>query len=98
MVTEIAHIVVKAGEESEFEKKVALAKPHFLSFEGCHGVSLARCIENPQQYQLLVQWDTVERHMVDFRASENFQKWRELASPHFAEAPWVEHIADVPLA
>ncbi len=97
MVTEIAHLVIKAGEEAEFEKKVALAKPHFLSFEGCHGVSLARCIENPQQYQLLVQWDTVERHMVDFRQSENFQKWRELASPHFQEAPWVEHTADVPL-
>jgi len=97
MITEIAHLVIKAGQEAEFEKNVSLAKPHFLSANGCHGVTLARCIENPQQYQLFVQWETVDHHMVEFRASENFQKWRELASPHFQEAPRVEHIADVPL-
>lgn len=95
MVTEIAHLVIKAGEESVFEKKVALAKPHFLSAKGCHGVSLARCVEHPQQYQLFVKWETVEHHMVEFRQSENFQTWRELASPHFQEAPRVEHIEDV---
>ncbi|HEY7805043.1 MAG TPA: antibiotic biosynthesis monooxygenase [Orrella sp.] len=95
MVTEIAHLVIKAGQESDFEKSVALAKPHFLSANGCHGVSLARCIEHPEQYQLFVQWETVEHHMVEFRESENFQKWRELASPHFAEPPRVEHIEDV---
>jgi heme-degrading monooxygenase HmoA len=97
MITEIAHLVIKAGEEAEFEKKVSLAKPHFLSANGCHGVTLARCIENPQQYQLFVQWETVDHHMVEFRQSENFQRWRELASPHFQEPPSVEHVADVPL-
>jgi heme-degrading monooxygenase HmoA len=95
MVTEIAHLVIKEGQEAEFEKSVALAKPHFLSANGCHGVSLARCIENPQQYQLFVQWETVDHHMVEFRQSENFQKWRELASPHFEAPPTVEHIEDV---
>jgi len=95
MVTEIAHLIIKSGEEAAFEKSVALAKPHFLSANGCHGVSLARCIEHPQQYQLFVQWETVDHHMVEFRQSENFQKWRELASPHFAEAPRVEHIQDI---
>lgn len=97
MVTEIAHIVIKEGHASDFERSVAMAKPHFLSANGCHGVSLARCIENPEQYQLFVQWETVDHHMVEFRQSENFQKWRELASPHFAEAPRVEHIQDIAL-
>ena len=95
MVTEIAHIVIKAGQEADFEKSVALAKPYFLAANGCHGVKLARCIEHPEQYQLFVQWETVEHHMVEFRESENFQKWRELASPHFEAAPRVEHIEDV---
>lgn len=97
MVTEIAHLVIKSGEESDFEKKVALAKPFFLSAKGCHGVRLVRCIEHPNQYQLLVEWETVQDHMVDFRESEGFQQWRALASPHFAQAPQVEHVQHVAL-
>jgi len=97
MVTEIAHLVIKAGEEAEFEKKVALAKPHFLAANGCHGVSLSRCVEKPEQYQLFVQWETVDHHMVEFRQSEGFQAWRNLAGPHFEQAPWVEHIEDISL-
>jgi heme-degrading monooxygenase HmoA len=95
MVTEIAHLVIKPGEELDFEKKVALAKPYFLSAKGCHGVRLTRGIEQPNQYQLLVEWETVENHMVDFRQSEGFQQWRALASPHFAQAPEVEHVENV---
>jgi len=95
MVTEIAHLVIKTGEESDFEAKVALAKPHFLAAKGCHGVRLVRGIEHPNQYQLVVEWESVQAHMVDFRESEGFQQWRALASPHFAQAPKVEHVENV---
>jgi heme-degrading monooxygenase HmoA len=97
MVTEIAHLVIKTGEESDFEAKVALAKPYFLAAKGCHGIRLVRCIEHPNQYQLVVEWATVQAHMVDFRESEGFQQWRALASPHFAQAPEVEHVENVPI-
>jgi quinol monooxygenase YgiN len=97
MVTEIAHLEIKAGEEALFEKKVAQAKPYFLAAKGCHGVTLHRSIEKPEQYQLFVKWETVENHMVDFRQSNGFEQWRALAGPHFAQAPWVEHIEDIAL-
>lgn len=95
MVTEIAHLVIKAGEEAAFEKKVALAKPHFMAAKGCHGVKLVRSVEAPDQYQLMVEWETVEAHMVDFRESDGFQQWRALAGPHFAQAPTVEHVQTI---
>jgi len=95
MVTEIAHLVIKTGEESDFEAKVALAKPYFLAAKGCHGVRLVRGIEQPNQYQLVVEWESVQAHMIDFRESEGFQQWRALASPHFAQAPAVEHVENV---
>lgn len=97
MVTEIAHLVIKAGEEAEFEKKVALAKPHFMAANGCHGIALVRCIEHPEQYQLYVKWETVDHHMVEFRQSAGFQAWRDLVGPHFEQAPWVEHTQDIAL-
>ena len=83
MFVEIAHLDIKPGEEAQFEKQVSKAVPYFMAAKGCHGVSLHRCVEKPNQYQLYVKWETVENHMVDFRESEGFQQWRALVGPHF---------------
>ncbi|MCD0503273.1 antibiotic biosynthesis monooxygenase family protein [Bordetella petrii] len=91
MIQEIASILVTAGHETDFEAGVAQAKPLFLRARGCHGVALHRSVENPLQYTLVVDWETVENHMVDFRESDDFQEWRKLVGPHFAQAPQVHH-------
>lgn len=95
MITEIAQIEIKAGQEDAFEKAVTEAAPHFLTAEGCHGVDLHRSVEHPSRYRLTVQWETVEHHTVVFRGSEGFARWRELAGPHFATPPQVEHVYSV---
>ena len=97
MFLEIAHLEIKSGEEAEFERNVALAVPYFMAAKGCKGISLHRCVEKPSHYQLNVIWETVDNHMVDFRASEGFQKWRALAGPHCATAPGVEHTPEIKL-
>jgi quinol monooxygenase YgiN len=50
-------------------------------------------VENPERYHLVVGWESVEAHMVDFRESEGFQAWRALAGPFFVGTPSVEHFA-----
>lgn len=95
MITEIAQIEVKPGMEAEFEAGVAAAVPVFRRSTGCRGLTLRRSIEKPQRYRLFVQWDTLENHTVDFRASPNFQEWRGLVQHCFAGPPEVEHVADV---
>jgi hypothetical protein len=45
---------------------------------------------------LLVEWDSVEAHEENFRATDRFTQWRELLGPHFAGPPLVEHFIDVP--
>ena len=91
MVTEIAQIDVKPGMEAEFESGVQKAKPVFLRAKGCKGVTLHRSIEKPQRYRLLIQWDTLENHTVDFRGSEDFKVWRGHVGHCFATPPEVEH-------
>ncbi|ARP89165.1 antibiotic biosynthesis monooxygenase [Bordetella genomosp. 9] len=91
MFFEIAQIEIKEGANDAFEAGVAQAKPLFLRAKGCHGVTLQRSVEFPNRYRLFVEWETVENHMVDFRGSEDFAKWRELVGPHFASPPVVEH-------
>ncbi|MDF3606677.1 antibiotic biosynthesis monooxygenase [Paracoccus sp. DMF-8] len=94
-VLEVAEISVT--DPVMFEKAVAAAQPYFLAAEGCLGLALRRVVETPGTYRLLVTWRRLEDHTVTFRASEGFQKWRELASPFFAKPPLVTHSTEVAL-
>jgi len=93
MVLEIACIDVKPGSEAEFEHGVTTAALLFQRAKGCSGVALQRCIEKPSRYYLVVKWDTLENHTVDFRGSPDFQEWRRLVGSTFAGPPTVEHTA-----
>jgi heme-degrading monooxygenase HmoA len=91
MVTEIAYITIDPVQTADFEAAVAEAAPLFQSAKGCRSMRLESTIEDAAQYRLIVDWDTVEAHMVDFRNSADFARWRELAGPFFVVPPKVEH-------
>jgi quinol monooxygenase YgiN len=91
MVHEIAQIDVKPGLENQFEAGVKTATPIFQRAKGCHGMELRRSMEHPSRYRLIVKWETLENHTVDFRSSADFQEWRKLVGHCFAEPPAVEH-------
>lgn len=95
MITEIAQIEIKPGSEAEFEAAVGKARAAFRASKGFHGFELHRSLEKPQRYRLIVKWETLENHTVDFRGSEQFTEWRALVGPFFAAAPDVEHTETV---
>ena len=95
MVIEIAQIEIKPSMEAEFEAGVKSAAPLFRRAKGCHGMELVRSIEQPSRYRLVVKWETVEHHTVDFRGSHDFQEWRKLVGHCFAAPPDVEHARNV---
>lgn len=92
MIYELAELEVKPGQEADFIAAAEKAKAFFLSAEGCLAFQVTRSIEQPQRFRLLVQWNTLDDHMVGFRNSDNFLEWRKLAGPHFASPPRVEHL------
>lgn len=91
MILEVALIEITPGKEGDFEKAFAEAGPLFKRAKGCLSMEIQRSIEFPSRYRLVVGWETVEDHMVGFRESADFQAWRALAGPYFAQAPQVEH-------
>ncbi len=95
MIFERAEIRVKAGEEANFVAAVQAAAPLFKRAKGCVSMQLERSVEYPDRYTLVVGWQTVEDHTVDFRNSADFQEWRRLAGPYFAEPPQVQHLDTV---
>jgi len=95
MILEIAQIDVKPDMEAEFEAGVRKAAPLFKRAKGCHSLKLQRGIEKPARYRLVVRWETLENHTVDFRGSADFQEWRKLVGHCFAAPPEVEHVEEV---
>ena len=61
---------------------------------GCRSVRMTRGVESPSRFVLLVEWDAVEAHEENFRATERFTTWRGAIGPYFAGPPLVEHFAD----
>lgn len=92
MVVEVAFLTIDPDNAPAFEAAVASCKPYFGAAKGCRSMALARVAEDSARYRLLVEWDTIEDHMVGFRHSPDFQKWRETAGPFFVEPPQVEHL------
>lgn len=97
MFWEIAQIDVKPGEEAAFEAAVVQAIPLFQGSRGCQGMQVQRSVEHPSRYRLVVDWETVEDHIVHFRGSEAFAHWRRLVGAHFASPPLVEHTHRLPI-
>ena len=98
MVLERALITVQPGQEAAFEQAFATAKAQLAGSRGFRGGTLSRGIESPSTYLLLVEWDTLEDHTEGFRGSPAFTEWRRQLGPFFAEAPAVEHYAQVATA
>lgn len=91
MFTEIVRIRILPGTEDAFEAAVAKAVDVFRRAEGCHGLGLSHCIEEPGLYAVAIRWRRVEDHTIGFRESTLFQEWRAFVSPYFAEPPNATH-------
>ena len=96
MVLEVALIDVLPGSEDEFTAAYGKARETLATTPGCRSVRMTRGVESPSRFVLLVEWDSVEAHLDNFRATERFTTWRGLIGPYFAEPPRVEHFVDIP--
>ena len=94
MVIERADIAVIPGRESEFEAIMAQGCALLAGAAGCTAVSLLRCVERPSRFALQIEWNSIADHQA-FTKAPDFQAFRELAGPFFAERPAMEHFQQV---
>jgi len=97
MVLEVALIDVTPGQEAKFTAAYRAAVPELTGAEGCRSVRMTRGVETPSRFVLLVEWDSVDAHENNFRATDRFGRWRAAIGPFFAGPPHVEHYEDVTL-
>ncbi|MBV1915703.1 MAG: antibiotic biosynthesis monooxygenase [Pseudomonadales bacterium] len=95
MILEVAILDVKAGDETAFEQAFGEAQEIIASMPGYLSHQLQNCIEKPNRYILLVNWQHLEDHTVGFRKSEQYQQWRALLHHFYDPFPEVEHYTSV---
>jgi heme-degrading monooxygenase HmoA len=95
MVLEHALLDVRPGESTAFEEAFAEAKSIISSMPGFIALRLERCVERPDRYLLLVEWERLEDHTEGFRGSAEYQRWRELLHHFYDPFPTVEHYEQV---
>ena len=95
MILEVDILHIKPEEISKFEAVFPKVEPIFRSIKGYISHELQRCVETKGRYHLLIRWETIESHTVNFRQSPKFQEFRGLVGGFFAQPPVAEHFERV---
>ncbi len=92
MILELASLEIKENQTTDFEKAFEIAQNKCLKpAKGYIKHNLVKGIENPNSYKIFIYWETLDSHIIDFRESNAFVKWREIIGVFFAKPPVVFH-------
>ncbi len=92
MILEVADIRIAPGQQAAFDEAIQRGLETVLSRSpGFRGFKVNKGVESPERYLLMVYWETLENHTVDFRQGPLFPAWRAIVGPFFAVPPVVEH-------
>ena len=93
MILEHCDIEIDPAKQKEFEEANLRGVDTVISkAKGFKGYKVNHSMETPSRYLLLIYWDNLESHTVDFRGSSAFADWRAIVGPFFAKPPHVEHM------
>ena len=90
-VVEHAQLTITPGREAEFEQAFHRGEQAIAKSPGYRWSRLIRQVEDPGVYLLLVGWQSLEAHTVEFRGSGLFPQWRGAVGEFFAAPPVVTH-------
>ncbi len=92
MVLEGADFCIKPGTQAAFDVAIKQGVETVIAkAKGFRGYKINKGIESPERYLLMIYWDSVENHTVDFRPSPACQEWRAFVGPYFVAPPVAEH-------
>ena len=95
MVTEIAQFTAVAGKAEELRAGLQRAMDVIRGAEGNQGITLRRCVEDPDAFIYEIQWTTLEDHTVKFRGGPLFAQYRSHITGLFVEPVSARHYETV---
>jgi quinol monooxygenase YgiN len=95
VVTEIAQFTAQPGKTDELERGLRDAMPIIRGADGCRGIVLRRCIEDPNVFVYEIEWETIEHHTVRFRGGPRFAEYRAHIAGLFVDPVVARHFETV---
>jgi heme-degrading monooxygenase HmoA len=95
MILEMSRVLILPGKEAEFEKVFYEASDIISTVKGCLGTVLEKSIDKPRLYYMMVRWETLENHLIDFPASPEAARAMPLVIPFFDGMPKADHVVRV---
>lgn len=93
-ITELATMRARDGHGDLLAATLAEAAAVLEADDGCRGVRVMRCVEDPDTFSLQVAWTSVAAHKA-FGSSAGRDSFRELVGQHLAPGPTSAHYEDV---
>ena len=92
MILELADIRIHPGKQPEFDQAIRRGVENVVARSpGFVGYQIQKGVESPERYLLMIRWETLEAHTIQFRQGPLFLQWRDIVGPFFAAPPSVEH-------
>ncbi len=94
MIVEQALLQVKAGQSEQFFAAMHKAKPLIAAQPGFQSIEVRPSVDRPDQFLLLVRWESVEAHRDGFRKSPEYAQWRALLHDFYDPMPSVTYFGE----
>jgi quinol monooxygenase YgiN len=91
MTTEIIRYRIARENAQAFETAYQKAEPILQGSNHCLGYRLLRGYEEPENWILIIQWDSVQGHEQGFRKEPAFREFFALVKPFFNDIQEMKH-------
>lgn len=95
MVLEIAHYTAQPGKAEDFQAGLLKGIEIIRKAKGCMSATPRRQIEDPEQFIVMIEWETLEDHTVGFRGSPQFLEYRSHLAGLFVEPILAPHFQEI---
>lgn len=93
MVVEYIRYRIEPERQTEFEKAYGRAEASLGASKHCTSYELSQGVEEPQNYVLRIEWDSVEGHENGFRQSAEFGAFLGEIKPFVGDIQEMRHYA-----
>lgn len=91
MIIEYIRYAISDDRRAAFEADYARAQAALAASPHCLGWELTRCVEEPGQYILRIEWDSAEGHLQGFRRSPEFRGFFAAIRPYVGDIQEMRH-------
>ena len=91
MTPEVIRYKIPAAQAEAFEKAYHQAEPILQNSKHCLGYRLLQGVEEPENWILILEWDSIEGHEQGFRKEPAFSEFFNLVKPFFQQIQEMKH-------